>query len=697
MNVKEPDQTTQERLESWKEIGAYLQRDARTARRWELEEGLPVHRHTHNSRSSVYAYPREIDAWRLSRKVVPEPPPAPVRTFWRVPSFALAILLCLVMVGNGIRPQAASAKSGPLAKRLVCTDGCLGADEANVSRDGRSLVLPHGDHNDLAIRDLATGQVKRLMVVSGKEKLWDAWPDMPVFSPDRKSILYVWHEKTLARTQLRLMGKEPGSKPRVLVEIPEKVDYTPEDWFPDGKSALVLIGKLGADRPDFRQFARVSMSDGAVTVLKSLGTRACATRPRLSPDGRYIVYSALAVNPGNPPAPTDPSGQHLYVLAVDGSSEAEIVNVAGSNGDPVWTPDGRHILFISNRSGKDDLWSIAILNGKAAGQESLVSGDLGNGLEALGIADGSYFYSTTQNDEHIHIVKISPSGSVPELEGVIGLAPTFSPDGKSLAFKRHHPGGDRYDLVIHSLETGEERTPLAEIGTTDGRAARWSHDGASVTTEVWRDHGARGFFRIDLRSGALEEPLPYGNCGLYMLSPDEKTLYMQCNTDDHGTYRVLARDRNTGQERVLATFADLWGAPSADLSPDGRTLAIGWIDGPLAGSRTDPKLRLARVSADGGDFREIWAPTGRIIGGGTVVWDPDGGSILFIQAGGDGDKWGVMRVPADGGSQPTLVFAGELSNLAGFDVSRDGSRIVYRSSERATTLWALDNVLPMLK
>jgi hypothetical protein len=44
-------------LGSWKEIGAYLQRDARTARRWEKEEGLPVHRQTHKTRSSVYAYP----------------------------------------------------------------------------------------------------------------------------------------------------------------------------------------------------------------------------------------------------------------------------------------------------------------------------------------------------------------------------------------------------------------------------------------------------------------------------------------------------------------------------------------------------------------------------------------------------------------------------------------------------------------
>src|SRR3569832_1539333 len=97
------------RLESWKEIGAYLERDLRTARRWEKEEGLPIHRHSHKSRSSVYAYPSEIDAWRESRKVLPEAPPA--GGLWksllappRRIAFGMTIALSLVMVGNGLRP-----------------------------------------------------------------------------------------------------------------------------------------------------------------------------------------------------------------------------------------------------------------------------------------------------------------------------------------------------------------------------------------------------------------------------------------------------------------------------------------------------------------------------------------------------------------------------------------------------------------
>ena len=56
-----------DRLESWKEIAAYLNRGVRTVRRWETDEGLPVHRHVHRALGSVYAYRSEIDAWRENR------------------------------------------------------------------------------------------------------------------------------------------------------------------------------------------------------------------------------------------------------------------------------------------------------------------------------------------------------------------------------------------------------------------------------------------------------------------------------------------------------------------------------------------------------------------------------------------------------------------------------------------------------
>ena len=61
------DKPAESRLDSWKEIAAYLSRDVTTVQRWEKREGMPVHRHVHDKRGSVYAVASELDAWRRSR------------------------------------------------------------------------------------------------------------------------------------------------------------------------------------------------------------------------------------------------------------------------------------------------------------------------------------------------------------------------------------------------------------------------------------------------------------------------------------------------------------------------------------------------------------------------------------------------------------------------------------------------------
>jgi TolB-like protein/tetratricopeptide (TPR) repeat protein len=74
------------KLDSWKEIAEYLGREVRTVQRWEKIESLPVHRHGHQKRATVYAYAGELDDWFKRRQpkddpeadaaFVPEPEPA---------------------------------------------------------------------------------------------------------------------------------------------------------------------------------------------------------------------------------------------------------------------------------------------------------------------------------------------------------------------------------------------------------------------------------------------------------------------------------------------------------------------------------------------------------------------------------------------------------------------------------------------
>lgn len=116
-----------DRLESWKEIAAYLRRSERTVRRWEEMEGLPVHRLAHEKRGSVYAFTWELNAWRDSRRQLVEADQtdrseAVRRRPW---VWGAVVLSPLVLIGAAIwwssrpSPGPAARKPDPEAVRLA--------------------------------------------------------------------------------------------------------------------------------------------------------------------------------------------------------------------------------------------------------------------------------------------------------------------------------------------------------------------------------------------------------------------------------------------------------------------------------------------------------------------------------------------------------------------------------------------------
>jgi hypothetical protein len=104
-SVKPPE----DRLDSWKEIAAYLNRDMTTVQRWEKREGMPVHRHLHDRMGSVHASRAELDAWAQSRNLraaqvngdgAPSPDPAaPPRTAISTSSIRWNFVLPAAAVG----------------------------------------------------------------------------------------------------------------------------------------------------------------------------------------------------------------------------------------------------------------------------------------------------------------------------------------------------------------------------------------------------------------------------------------------------------------------------------------------------------------------------------------------------------------------------------------------------------------------
>ena len=133
-------------LESWKEIAAYLKRDARTVIRWEKSEALPVHRQMHQARGNVFAYPSELEAWKASREL--HLTAASLITPWRravsAAAFGLTMLLALVTMASGpihTPTRAAVGKEGSgVVFWQIKFDGLEKTPFAQLSPDGKRML-----------------------------------------------------------------------------------------------------------------------------------------------------------------------------------------------------------------------------------------------------------------------------------------------------------------------------------------------------------------------------------------------------------------------------------------------------------------------------------------------------------------------------------------------------------------------------
>jgi hypothetical protein len=260
---------------------------------------------------------------------------------------------------------------------------------ATVSPDGTSMTFL--DESSLptsaALLQLQTGRVTRLMSDpnTANRILF------PVVSPDGMQTVFTSAGPPI---ELKIISNMPGAQSRTLrAADAENRYFQPRAWSSDGRSVLTEFQR----KDETWQLAWIAVADGRFQVLRSVDWRrheGLFGRPTLSSDGRYIAYSALATNPSKPvPTRADSKDTHIYVLASDGSSEVDLTPTSSAtNQQPVWTADGSHVLFLSDRSGAVDLWAIGVAGGKRAGEPVLVKQNVGD-VRAIGMSTaGNYYY-----------------------------------------------------------------------------------------------------------------------------------------------------------------------------------------------------------------------------------------------------------------------------------------------------------------
>jgi TolB-like protein/Tfp pilus assembly protein PilF len=145
-----PEGPPEDRLDSWKEIAAYLKRDVTTVQRWEKREGMPVRRHLHDRMGSVYAYTGELDAWRNKRDAGAGAAEAEVngasekaRGFWPV----LTLVILGLAVAGGLawfwrhRSAEPNASSRIRSIAVLPLQNLSGSPEQDYLADGMTEAL----------------------------------------------------------------------------------------------------------------------------------------------------------------------------------------------------------------------------------------------------------------------------------------------------------------------------------------------------------------------------------------------------------------------------------------------------------------------------------------------------------------------------------------------------------------------------
>jgi Tol biopolymer transport system component len=213
----------------------------------------------------------------------------------------------------------------------------------SVSPDGRHLSFTDWESGDLAVRDLTTGQNRRL-TTKGSWTVSGEFAEESIFSHDGKHIIYSWYRKDIRWDIRRIAVAGPAAVPQVLYES-KNVDWiAPYHCTSNGRFVAVQFH----ERDSVTQIGLIDTQDNSLRVLKRVSLPQ-SERMFFSPDDRYLAFDL--------PASEDSDQRDVYVMSIDGSREFRAV--AGKSMDVVmgWTPDGSHLLFGSDRSGAMSLWA----------------------------------------------------------------------------------------------------------------------------------------------------------------------------------------------------------------------------------------------------------------------------------------------------------------------------------------------------
>ena len=523
------ERTPGDRLESWKEIAAYMRRDVKTVQRWEKREGMPVHRHLHDKMGSVYAFRAELDAWTNNRRpTTPDEdsiretqPRFAQRSRWLWGLAAVGTMLVVGLVTAVLWGRRDPGNPLENARFLPLTDFDGIEQAATISRDGRlaAFLSDRDGQMDVWVTQVGSGDSHNLTQGAARDVVNPSIRTLG-FSPDGTLVTF-WARRLDAsqRSETSVWGVPVlGGSPRVYLD--GVAEY---DWSDDEKR--LVYHTSGDGDPTF---IRDAAGESKASHVFSAPTGLHSHFPLWSPDRAFIYFVQGSVQDrmdiwrvkptgGTPERMTnhdavvsypvlldvrtllylaadrDGSGPWIYSMDI----ERRVPRRASSGIDKYTSlaasDDGRR-LVATVASPKGTLWRVPIGNEPAdVGTARPIPLTTGSGSSPR-IGDGFLLYisskGTTDSIWKLQDERASELWSSPDTRVTGG--PVIARDGQRIAFStRRHDG---QTLLWVTNTDGTSARTLATTLEPQGAPA-WAPDGRSLTVAAIVD-GAPSLFSV---------------------------------------------------------------------------------------------------------------------------------------------------------------------------------------------------------
>ena len=594
---------------------------------------------------------RRLRSMQVIRDCIEEHAGRRAATRWRLRTLVAVVLAVLLSTGLlvWVFRSRATFESGELLSAIPLTSYPGDQNEPTFSPDGNQVAFSWDgekqDNFDIYVKRIGTEPPLRLTHDPAAET-------SPAWSPDGNWIAFL--RASEEGRNLVVLIPPAGGPERVVAEVPEARAVLRKnlDWSPDGKWLAVF------DRPPGQAAGiwLLSLETGARRRLTTMPAGArWAGGFQFAPDGRSLAFILnVSANPGD---------LYLQSLGRSLNSIGQPRRLTYENQDyigPVWTADGRSLIFSAGAPGNEELWRMPASEGahpvKMTAQH-----------EAIGVAlsGRSHRLVFAQSRRELDIYRVDldkPSGTVRGSMPLIVSSrydrhPRYSPDGKKIAFVSLRSGN--WQLW---LSDSDGKNPVQMTSFERGEVSRpvWSPDGRQIGF-VATAEGPEYAYILNLEGGTPRkidalgtEPHPWA------WSRDGRWILFASSRS--GSPQIWRMPAGGGAAEQLTWKDDGLGRPFA-LSADGTLIYYPRPDGVWS------------VPVDGGEERQVFEleRNSEIINMGL---EPTTSGIYFV-SGGTTRKPGTLMFYRFSDQSIHKVAGVESPSSYGLSISPDGEHLLY--------------------